>query len=100
MAPQLVSCSTSVAAMLEEARAAESRRDFVSKCSIGLKEARETLVRLRICQATRCGDPGEIGQLVREGDEIVRVMATIIRNARRNAGLTPNPIQRSRNPNS
>jgi hypothetical protein len=30
VAPQIVTCSTSIAAMLEEARAAESRRDFVS----------------------------------------------------------------------
>src|SRR5687767_11410205 len=49
MAPQLINCSTSVAAILEEARGAESRRDFISKCSIGLKEARETHVRLRVC---------------------------------------------------
>ena len=34
MVLQLLDCSTSVASMLEEARAAESRRDFISKCSI------------------------------------------------------------------
>jgi four helix bundle protein len=49
MVPQLLSCSTSVPSMLEEARAAESRRDFISKCCIGLKEAREAHVRLRVC---------------------------------------------------
>jgi four helix bundle protein len=38
---QLVGCGTAGVAMLEEARAAESRRDFISKCSIGLKETRE-----------------------------------------------------------
>ena len=33
MAPQLVNCSTSMAAMLEEARAAESRRDFIQSAA-------------------------------------------------------------------
>ena len=41
MAAQLLDSGTALYAMLEEARAAESRRDFISKCSIGLKEIRE-----------------------------------------------------------
>jgi four helix bundle protein len=89
MALQLVRCSTSVAAMLEKARAAESRRDFVSKCSICLKEAREALVRLRVCAQTQVGPADEAAALVKEADEIVAILMTIVRNARRNAGLLP-----------
>jgi four helix bundle protein len=59
VAPQLLSCSTSVAAMLEEARAGESDRDFISKCSVGLKEAREAHVRLRLHDACRIGSTAE-----------------------------------------
>ena len=55
MTPQLIRCSTSIAASLEEARGAESRPDFISKCSIGLKEARESHVRLRVCHRTSIG---------------------------------------------
>src|SRR5690349_3388084 len=62
MAPQLLNCSTSVYGMLEEARAAE-RRDFVSKCSIGLKEIREAHGRLRIHVACRIGPPDEAAAL-------------------------------------
>jgi len=40
MAPQLLNCGTALFPMLEEARAAESKRDFISKCSIGLKPIR------------------------------------------------------------
>lgn len=87
MAPQLVNCSTSVAAMLEEARGAESRRDFISKCSIGLKEARETLVRLRVCRKTVCHKPGEFDGLIADATAVVRILGAIIRNCRRNAGL-------------
>jgi four helix bundle protein len=65
LAAQLVRCGTSIGANLEEARGGKSRPDFISKCSIALKEARETSFRLRV--AGRC----ELGP--------------IVRNARRNA---------------
>ena len=53
LVPQIVNCSTSCAAMLEEARAAESTRDFIWKCAIGLKDARESHVRLKILKTKR-----------------------------------------------
>jgi four helix bundle protein len=45
--PQLLASSTSIAANLEEARAAESTPDFISTCCISLKECREAHVRKR-----------------------------------------------------
>jgi four helix bundle protein len=85
MAPQLLNCSTSVAAMLEEARAAESRRDFVSKCCIALKECRESHVRLRISEACRVGEASDAGQLVAEANTLVSIISTIVLNTRRNS---------------
>ena len=96
MAPQLLNCSTSVPAMLEEARAAESRRDFVSKCSISLKECREAHVRLRIHEACRIGPHDEARELRKEAGELVSIIGAIVRNTKRNAGLQP----RVRIPNS
>jgi four helix bundle protein len=80
---QLTDCSTSTTAMLEEARAAESPRDFVSKCSIALKECRESWTRLRILEARRIGNIPEVSALVREADELVAIITTIVANARR-----------------
>ena len=73
--------------MLEEARAAESKRDFISKSSIALKEARESLVRLRVCRRSNVGPAGDADELVNEANQIVAVLTAIIRNTRRNAGL-------------
>jgi four helix bundle protein len=87
MAPQIIDASTSLPAMLEEARAAESRRDFVSKCSIGLKEAREAWVRLRISAKVETTGRSEADALIREAREIIDILGAIIRNTRRNAGL-------------
>jgi four helix bundle protein len=86
--PQLLNCSTSLPSMLEEARAAESRRDFISKCSIGLKEGRETWTRLRVCQACQLGHREETRELANEAGELVAIIGAIVRNARRNAGLS------------
>jgi four helix bundle protein len=87
MTAQLLSASTSIPSMLEEARAAESKRDFVSKCCIGLKEARESHVRLRLCRRCSLGPSDEAANLVDEANQIVSIVTTIVRNTRRNAGL-------------
>jgi four helix bundle protein len=87
MVPQLVNCSTSFAAMLEEARAAESRRDFISKCSIALKECREAWMRLHVCHVCRLGPHSEARDLVQEAHELISITGAIVRNTRRNAGI-------------
>ena len=71
--------------MLEEARAAESRRDFISKCAVALKECREAHVRLRICRDSLLGPESEVGALCQEANELVAIITAIIRNTRRNA---------------
>ena len=88
MTAQLLNCSTSVAAMLEEARGAESRRDFISKCSIGLKEARESHVRLRVCHRCLLGPRRQAEILSDEARQIASIIGAIVRNTRRNAGIT------------
>ncbi|WP_294824892.1 four helix bundle protein [uncultured Flavobacterium sp.] len=45
---QLLRCATSIGANVEEATAAQSKRDFISKMSIASKEARETKYWLRL----------------------------------------------------
>ncbi|HKB11604.1 MAG TPA: four helix bundle protein [Vicinamibacterales bacterium] len=84
MVPQILSCSLSFAAMLEEARAAESDNDCISKCGIGLKECRESWTRLRVCERRRIGPPAELKSLVQEGNELISIVTAIIRNKRRN----------------
>ncbi len=94
LAPQLINCSTSVPAMLEEARGAESRRDFVSKCSIALKECRECHVRLIVLEKCAIGDPKQVRRLRQEAQEVASILGAIVRNTRRNAGLAPGTRRR------
>jgi four helix bundle protein len=78
---QVVRSATSIGSNVEEADAAESKRDFIHKMSIAHKEARETRYWLRIVRAALLGDD-EVEILIQESDELVRILYTIIENAR------------------
>lgn len=55
LSKQLLRSGTSIGANVEEAQAAQSRNDFLSKMSIACKEARETRYWLRLLQqSTLC----------------------------------------------
>jgi four helix bundle protein len=84
MVAQLVGCSLSFATMLEEAKGGESTADFISKCSISLKECRESWTRLRVCEACRIGPPDETRRLVQEANELISIVTVIVRNTKRN----------------
>jgi four helix bundle protein len=79
-ANQLLRAGTSVGANLEEARGGQSRADFVAKARISLKEAREAHYWLRLAEATDMVPVAEIHPLVKEANEIVAVLTTIIKN--------------------
>jgi four helix bundle protein len=78
---QVVRSATSIGANVEEADAAESKRDFIHKMSVAHKEARETRYWLRVVRSALLDD-GETQALVQESDELVRILYTIVENAR------------------
>jgi four helix bundle protein len=81
MSRQLMRAATSIGANLEEADAGQSRADFVSKCTIALKEARESHYWLRLLETTGKLE-GAGDSLVAEADRIVAVLTTIVRNTK------------------
>ena len=79
---QLLDSGTSIGANLEEADAGQSRNDFISKCSIALKEARETLYWLRLLSNTNQVKPESLAELINEANENVSILTTIVRKSR------------------
>ena len=78
---QLLRAGTSVGANLEEAKAAQSRADFIHKNAISLKEARESNYWLRLILATETLDPNihaGIQELEQESTELSRFIGKII----------------------
>ena len=80
---QILRAGTSVGANVEEAQAAESKADFIHKYSIALKEAREIKYWLRLLTASHITPEMDLTLLTKEADEISRIIAKIIINARK-----------------
>lgn len=82
LSEQLVTAAVSAAANLEEADDGSSRRDFRAKLRIALRETKEARVRLRILVTTGYL-PTTAEPLISESSELVKILATIIRNSER-----------------
>ena len=80
---QILRAGTSVPANVEEAQAAQSKADFVSKMSIALKEARETHLRLRLLVPANVVPTTDSSSLIPEADEIKRIIGAIIVSTKR-----------------
>jgi four helix bundle protein len=83
MMSQILRAGTSVPSNVEEAQAAQSKADFVSKMSIALIEARETHLRLRLLATTNIFSGKQLLPLIQEADEIRRVIGAIIVSTKR-----------------
>jgi len=82
---QLLRCGTSIGSNVEEAQAAESRADFISKNNISLKEARETYYRLRLLAAAEVVAQSRLRPILDEALELKRILGAIVVSARRNS---------------
>jgi four helix bundle protein len=80
LSEQLASAAVSAAANAEEADDGSSRRDFIAKEKIALREVKETRVRLRVFRATNVLMSSE-DRLIEESSQLVKILSTIIRNA-------------------
>ena len=82
IAYQLLDAGTSIGANVEEAKAAYSKREFISKNSIALKEARETLFWLRLVAACALARGDDLEHLLDEANQIVAILTSTVRTAR------------------
>lgn len=83
MMSQILRAGTSVPSNVEEAQAAQSKADFISKMSIALKEARETHLRLRLLATANVVPESQLQPLIQEADEVKRIIGAIVVSARR-----------------
>jgi len=80
---QLLKSGTSIGANVEEALGAQSRKDFISKLSISLKEARETRYWLLLFKKSAIVNI-EITKHLANIDEILRLLTKIIKTSKKN----------------
>ena len=87
VAGQLIRCCTAPAPLHAEASAAESRKDFIHKLGLCLKELRETMSWLLCLQRLGIGDPDAIDDSIRDCDRTIAIVFASIRTAKRNDKL-------------
>jgi four helix bundle protein len=78
---QLIRAGTAGGANYEEARAAESRNDFVHKIGVSAKEVRETLFWLKLVKKASMFD-GALDDALTEADELTAILIASIRTVR------------------
>ncbi|MGP1386453.1 MAG: four helix bundle protein [Thainema sp.] len=81
LSKQLLRSGTSIGANVEEATAAQSRRDFLSKMSIASKEARETKYWLKLLQESELTNL-DLTSEINQADEIIRILTAIVKTTK------------------
>ena len=77
---QITRSVTSMGANDQEADGATTKKDFIHGFTIVRKEGKETVFWLRLIGKTNNGFANVVDDLVKEGNEIVAIVSTIIRN--------------------
>ncbi len=76
---QIVRSGTSVGALVREAEHAESRKDFIHKLTIGLKEANECVYWLELLYATGFITKRMFDSLMKDGMEILKILISSVK---------------------
>ena len=85
IAGQIIRCATSPDSNYGEAQAAESRKDFIHKMKISLKELRETKVWLKmILKANMTKLSEKIDQLIDESNQLISIFVASVKTAKQN----------------
>jgi len=86
---QLIRAVTSSTFNLEEADAASSDADFLSKMRIALREAKETRVAIRLLTACHLAGSAAIGKYEDEANQMASIFSAIVKNRRANMRKQP-----------
>ncbi len=79
LAKQLLRSGTSIGANLEEGKGSQSEADYLTKCSIACKEARETLYWLKFLSASEILPANRLSELTTECNELVAILTSIVK---------------------
>ena len=84
---QIMRSGMSIGANYSEAECAMSDNDFLAKLYISLKESNETLYWLRLLRKLNDLDEKQFQSIYDDGEELKRLLVSIIKSKRKNAGL-------------
>jgi four helix bundle protein len=86
LSKQLLKSATSIGANVQEAQAAQSKKDFISKMAISSKEARESLYWLCLLEASKI-IAFDYNYLKAEITEIIKILTVIVKSSKLNNSI-------------
>jgi len=90
-AGQLVRSGSAPALMYGEAQSSESRRDFIHKMKLALKELRETIIGLKIVHRKGyLSNEGILLDTIKENNELISIFVKSVTTAEKNNGRPMN----------
>ena len=84
LSKQVLRSGTAVGALVSEAEFAQSKADFISKLSIGLKEANETLYWLSLLKDAEYIDEKMFKSIQPDTEELIKLLVSSINTAKKN----------------
>jgi len=83
IAQQVIRAGTSIGALVREAEFAESRKDFIHKLYIGLKEANEVNYWLELLYATEYINKKMVDSMKKDAGEILKMLVSSVKTVKR-----------------
>ena len=80
---QMLRSGTAIGALVREAEQAESKRDFVHKMAIALKEANETEYWILLLQETGYLNADESESVIKDNKELLKLLTSIINSTKK-----------------
>ena len=84
LSKQVLRSGTSIGANIEEAFAGQSKKDFIAKLSISLKEAFETRYWLRLLRDSEIVEKRYITSVIDDCDELISIITKILKTSKIN----------------
>ncbi len=84
LSKQILRSGTSISANIEEASAAQTKKDFAYKMSISSKEARETLYWLKLIQYSEIIPDANFDKLYEDVEELIKILTAIVKTTQAN----------------
>ena len=82
LSKQILRSGTSIGANIREGLYAQSRKDFISKMNIALKEAGETDYWLEVIHSTEYLTDTEYKSMKKDNDELIKLLTSIIKTTK------------------
>lgn len=84
LAGQMIRSGTSVSLNYGEAQSAESRKDFIHKIKVVLKELRETLVCLKLIRKRALIRTEKLDKAIQENNELISIFVASVKTTMKN----------------